>query len=260
MIGSDVNSCSVDGIADGFTVKSSGGKSQIVGGFVGYADLGRMKSNTVNNLKQVSSKEIAGGFVGKTSYEYLVNLTGGGVTVDILSKLLDALLEELLKVDKLENGEVIKIDLGIIKVNALWNGELLSVNLLGIPITASLVEGSTQLKVTIGDSEITLGIDPDDPTIDKADLENALQVNLIKANRTRIAESTVTGIDIGYDVFGGGASNDQDGKGNKGYAGGFAGFNNEGLLENNKMIKADTIRGTEEKEDEFDGGVRQETV
>lgn len=260
VIGSDVNSCSVDGIADGFTVKSSGGKSQIVGGFVGYADLGRMKSNTVNNLKQVSSKEIAGGFVGKTSYEYLVNLTGGGVTVDILSKLLDALLKELLKVDKLENGQVIKIDLGIIKVNALWDGKLLSVNLLGIPIRASLVEDKTQLKVTIGDSEITLGIDPDDPTIDKADLENALQVNLIKANRTRIAESTVTGIDIGYDVFGGGASNDQDGKGNKGYAGGFAGFNNEGLLENNKMIKADTIRGTEEKVGEFDGGVSLESV
>ena len=260
VIGSDVNSCSVDGIADGFTVKSSGGKSQIVGGFVGYADLGRMKSNTVNNLKQVSSKEIAGGFVGKTSYEYLVNLTGGGVTVDILSKLLDALLEELLKVDKLENGQVIKIDLGIIKVNALWNGEFLSVNLLGIPITASLVEGSTQLKVTIGDSEITLGIDPNDPTINKDDLENKLQVNLIKANRTRIAESTVTGIDIGYDVFGGGASNDQDGSGDLGYAGGFAGFNNEGLLENNKMIKADTIRGASEKVGEFDGGVSLNSV
>ena len=260
VIGSDVNSCSVDGIADGFTVKSSGGKSQIVGGFVGYADLGRMKSNTVNNLKQVSSKEIAGGFVGKTSYEYLVNLTGGGVTVDILSKLLDALLKQLLSVDGLENGQVIKIDLGIIKVNALWNGKLLSVNLLGIPITASLVEDKTQLKVTIGDSEITLGIDPDDPTIDKDELENELQVNLIKANRTRIAESTVTGIDIGYDVFGGGASNDQDGSGDLGYAGGFAGFNNEGLLENNKMIKADTIRGTEEKVGEFDGGVSLESV
>lgn len=260
VIGSDVNSCSVDGIADGFTVKSSGGESQIVGGFVGYADLGRMKSNTVNNLKQVSSKEIAGGFVGKTSYEYLVNLTGGGVTVDILSKLLDALLEELLHVDNLENGKVIKIDLGIIKVNALWNGKLLSVNLLGIPITASLVEGRTQLNVTIGDSEITLGIDPDDPTIDKDDLENELQVNLIKANRTRIVDSTVTGIDIGYDVFGGGASNDQDGSGDLGYAGGFAGFNNEGLLENNQMIKADTIRGTSEKVGEFDGGVSLESV
>lgn len=260
VIGSDVNSCSVDGIADGFTVKSSGGESQIVGGFVGYADLGRMKSNTVNNLKQVSSKEIAGGFVGKTSYEYLVNLTGGGVTVDILSKLLDALLEELLRVGDLENGQVIKIDLGIIKVNALWNGKLLSVNLLGIPITASLVEGNTQLKVTIGDSKITLGIDPNDPTIDKGDLENELQVNLIKANRTRIAESTVTGIDIGYDVFGGGASNDQDGSGDLGYAGGFAGFNNEGLLENNQMIKADTIRGTSEKVGEFDGGVSLKSV
>lgn len=260
VIGSDVNSCSVDGIADGFTVKSSGGESQIVGGFVGYADLGRMKSNTVNNLKQVSSKEIAGGFVGKTSYEYLVNLTGGGVTVDILSKLLDALLEELLKFDKLENGQVIKIDLGIIEVNALWDGKLLSVNLLGIPIAASLVEDNTQLKVKIGDSEITLGIDPDDPTIDKDALENELQVNLIKANRTRIVDSTVTGIDIGYDVFGGGASNDQDGSGDLGYAGGFAGFNNEGFLENNQMIKADTIRGTSEKVGEFDGGVSLESV
>ncbi len=260
VIGSDVNSCSVDGIADGFTVKSSGGESQIVGGFVGYADLGRMESNTVNNLKQVSSKEIAGGFVGKTSYEYLVNLTGGGVTVDILSKLLDVLLEKLLHANELENGQVIKIDLGIIEVNALWDGNLLSVNLLGIPITASLVEGNTQLKVTIGDSKITLGIDPNDPTIDKGDLENELQVNLIKANRTRIAESTVTGIDIGYDVFGGGASNDQDGSGDQGYAGGFAGFNNEGLLENNKMIKADTIRGASEKVGEFDGGVSLESV
>lgn len=261
VIGSDVNSCSVDGIADGFTVKSSGGKSQIVGGFVGYADLGRMKSNTVNNLKQVSSKEIAGGFVGKTSYEYLVNLTGGGVTVDILSKLLDALLKQLLSVDGLENGQVIKINLGIIEVNALWDGNLLSVNLLGIPIKASLVEGSTQLKVTIGDSEITLGYDSDDPTISDDDLKGALlQINLIKANRTRIADSTVTGIDIGYDVFGGGASNDQDGSGDLGYAGGFAGFNNEGLLENNKMIKADTIRGTEEKVGEFDGGVSLESV
>ena len=110
-----------------------------------------------------------------------------------------------MSVDGLENGQVIKIDLGIIEVNALWDGKLLSVNLLGIPIKASLVEGSTQLKVTIGDSEITLGIDPDDPTIDKDELENKLQVNLIKANRTRIVDSTVTGIDIGYDVFGGGA-------------------------------------------------------
>ena len=55
-------------------------------------------------------------------------------------------------------------------------------------------------------------------------------------------------------------SNDQDGSGDLGYAGGFAGFNNEGLLENNQMIKADTIRGTSEKVGEFDGGVSLKSV
>lgn len=261
VIGSDVKNSHVTGIAEGFNVKSSGGEGTIAGGFVGYADLGRMEGNTVDKLKQVYSDEIAGGFVGKTSVAYLVEVKGSGVAVNLLSDLLDALLDKLLHIEELEEAGVIKIDLGILEVDALWDGKLLKVDLLGLSITASLVEGSTQLKVTIGDSDITLGYDSDDPTISDDDLKDALlKINLIKANRTRIADSTVTGIDIGYDVFGGGASNDQDGSGDLGYAGGFAGFNNEGLLENNQMIKADTIRGTSEKVGEFDGGVSLKSV
>lgn len=263
VVGSDANNCTVTGIDAGFTVKSSGGGSEIAGGFVGYGDLGRMEGNTVDKLKQVSSDEIAGGFVGKTSYAYLADVTVDGAVVNLLTTLLNALLEQLLHVENLEAGQVISIDLGIIKVDALWDGNLLSVNLLGIPITAALVKESNQLQVTIGDSELLLGYNTgEDPTVNvnEDQLKSELVVHLIKANRTRIAESTVTGIDIGYDVFGGGASNDQDGKGNKGYAGGFAGFNNEGLLENNKMIKADTIRGTSEKVGEFDGGVSLKSV
>lgn len=261
VIGSDVKNSNVTGIDEGFNVKSSGGEGTIAGGFVGYADLGRMEGNTVDKLKQVYSDEIAGGFVGKTSVAYLVEVKGSGVAVNLLSDLLDALLDKLLHIEELEEAGVIKIDLGILEVDALWDGKLLKVDLLGLPITASLVEGSTQLKVTIGDSDITLGYDSDDPTISDDDLKDALlKINLIKANRTRIADSTVTGIDIGYDVFGGGASNDQDGSGDLGYAGGFAGFNNEGLLENNQMIKADTIRGTSEKVGEFDGGVSLKSV
>ena len=262
VIGSDANHCTVTGIDAGFTVRSSGGDSEIAGGFTGYGDLGRMEGNTVDKLKQVFSDEIAGGFVGKTSYAYLVDATVSKPVVELLTKLLNALLKELLHADDLEKGDVISIDLGIITVKALWDGDLLSVNLLGIPITAALVKDGNQLQVTIGDSEILLGYNTGtDPTVavDEDELSE-LVIHLIKANRTRIADSTVTGIDIGYDVFGGGASNDQDGKGNKGYAGGFAGFNNEGLLENNKMIKADTIRGTEEKVGEFDGGVSLESV
>ena len=263
VVGSDANNCTVTGIDAGFTVKSSGGGSEIAGGFVGYGDLGRMEGNTVDKLKQVSSDEIAGGFVGKTSYAYLADVTVDGAVVNLLTTLLNALLEQLLHVENLEAGQVISIDLGIIKVDALWDGNLLSVNLLGIPITAALVKESNQLQVTIGDSEILLGYNTgEDPTVNvnEDQLKSELVVHLIKANRTRIAESTVTGIDIGYDVFGGGASNDQDGSGDLGYAGGFAGFNNEGLLENNKMIKADTIRGTSEKVGEFDGGVSLKSV
>lgn len=261
VIGSDVKNSNVTGIDEGFNVKSSGGEGAIAGGFVGYADLGRMEGNTVDKLKQVYSDEIAGGFVGKTSVAYLVEVTGRGVAVNLLSDLLDALLDKLLNIDGLEAGKVIKIDLGILEVDALWDGKLLKVNLLGLPITASLVEGSTQLKVTIGDSAITLGYDSDDPTISDDDLKDALlQINLIKANRTRIADSTVTGIAIGYDVFGGGAGNEKDGTDKEGYAGGFVGFNDEGLFETNQMYYADTIRGTEGLVGEFSGQTSLKTV
>lgn len=261
VIGSDVKNSNVTGIDEGFNVKSSGGEGTIAGGFVGYADLGRMEGNTVDKLKQVYSDEIAGGFVGKTSVAYLVEVTGSGVAVNLLSDLLDALLDKLLNIDGLEAGKVIKIDLGILEVDALWDGQLLSVTLLGLPITASLVEGNTQLKVTIGDSAITLGYDSDDPTISDDDLKDALlQINLIKANRTRIADSTVTGISIGYDVFGGGAGNEKDGTHDNGYAGGFAGYNDEGLFETNQMYYADTIRGTKGLVGEFSGQTSLKTV
>ena len=261
VIGSDVKNSHVTGIAEGFNVKSSGGDGAIAGGFVGYADLGRMEGNTVDKLKQVRSDEIAGGFVGKTSFAYLVEVTGSGVAVNLLSDLLDALLDKLLHIGELEAGKVIKIDLGILEVDALWDGKLLKVDLLGLLITASLVEGSTQLEVTIGDSEITLGYDSDDPTISDDDLKDALlRINLIKANRTRIADSTVTGISIGYDVFGGGAGNEKDGTDEEGYAGGFVGYNDEGLFETNQMYYADTIRGTKGLVGEFSGQTSLETV
>ena len=59
-----------------------------------------------------------------------------------------------------------------------------------------------------------------------------LTVQLIKGNRTRVEQSTVTGIASGYDVFGGGATQDTDGVKDlsTGYTGGFAGLNDEGVL------------------------------
>ena len=80
-----------------------------------------------------------------------------------------------------------------------------------------------------------------------------LTVQLIKGNRTRVEQSTVTGISNGYDVFGGGATQDTDGVKDlsTGYTGGFAGLNDEGVLADDHMVYADTIRGTSGLVDPF---------
>lgn len=51
------------------------------------------------------------------------------------------------------------------------------------------------------------------------------------------------GISTGYDVYAGGADNDKDGSNVDGMSGGFVGFNNEGLLQNNNMYLCDVVRG-----------------
>lgn len=66
VFGSHVDRCSVEGVNEGFTVHSNNtidqkNKSEIAGGFTGYADLGRLSENKVTGLKQVTSGQIAGG-------------------------------------------------------------------------------------------------------------------------------------------------------------------------------------------------------
>ena len=63
--------------------------------------------------------------------------------------------------------------------------------------------------VTIGDSVIKLPCSKNG--IDMDGSGSNLTVQLIKGNRTRVEQSTVTGIASGYDVFGGGATQDTDG-------------------------------------------------
>lgn len=79
VFGSHVDRCSVEGVNEGFTVHSNNtidqkNKSEIAGGFTGYADLGRLSENKVTGLKQVTSGQIAGGFAGKTTFAYLANI------------------------------------------------------------------------------------------------------------------------------------------------------------------------------------------
>lgn len=223
-----------------------------------------MKGCTSDNLKKVTSGEIAGGFVGETSRAYLVDAKVNSVLVELLLQVVNALVK-LLYLDKAEQVGV--IDLGkwfpaifgkVFDLKVLSEGNVLYVNLFGLKVSVALSKADDENQqqtdvaiVTIGDSVIKLPCSKDG--IDMDGSGSNLTVQLIKGNRTRVEQSTVTGIASGYDVFGGGATQDTDGVKDltTGYAGGFAGLNDEGVLADDHMVYADTIRGTSGLVDPF---------
>ena len=210
------------------------------GGFVGLADLARILNTEVTHVKQISSSKTAGG----TSFQYLANIQLDSALFDYLLKpLLDTLLQQLLHIGDLEEGNIIKINLGIIELDVLYDGKLLSLNLLGLKISASLVDGDDVLNVSIEDSVIQIPYDKNTGDIQWEQVD--LNIALIKANRTKIAKSRIQGIANEYDVYTGGASNKEDviAATNQGRAGGFVGYNNEGLLEENQIYYCDVIKG-----------------
>ena len=256
IFGSHADNCSVSGVPGGFTVHSNSkinqqDGSEIAGGFTGYSDLGRMSGNTVTGLKQVTSGEIAGGFAGKTNFAYLADINVNSELVKYLVQGVNKILKALW-LGELQENTNIQINLGIIKINALYDGNLVSLNLFGLKIKISLVRESQLAIIEIGDSVIQLNCS-DDGTIGEEQLKNEINVSLIKANRTKIDSCKVTGIAEGYDVYGGGAGNNANGTGEYGIAGGFVGWNNEGLLKNNNMYFADVIRGAKNLTGPFTG-------
>ena len=253
--GSTVNSSTVTGMNGGYTVKSKGGGDEIAGGFIGYGDLARMEDDHAYKLKQVASDGTAAGFIGKTSYAYLIEAGIDSAPLEPIVKVVQALVTTLLQTKEWPEDGVVNIKIpGLGEISGLYQDGLLSVNVLGLVISVELgnvVDGKQQISVNIGDSSITIQCD-EKGNINSDEISDVIRVSLIKANRTRVAESSVTGISIGYDVFAAGAANDKDGSG-EGYAGGFAGYNDEGLLEDNSMYRADTIKGAPGQIGEFSG-------
>lgn len=261
VFGTTVNECSVAGIDAGSVIMSTSGEEPISGGFAGYADDAQIKNSNVTKLKQVYSDQIAGGFVGKTNMSYLVSAEVDSAEVQVILGIVNALIR-ILQVNDLEKLDVLNLDLGILGLKLLTDGDLLFVNLLGLRIGVSLVkegDGTTGTAViTIGDSTVELPYNENGIDLNGENAE--VVVNLIKANRTRVDNCSVTGIDIGYDVYGGASSNTDDGSGENGYAGGFVGYNNEGKFTSNRMIYCDAVRGTAKKVGPFSGGTRLESV
>ena len=264
VFGSHIEDSSVSGIKDGYTVHSNGGEEQIAGGFIGYANLSRMSNcvagstDSTIGLKQVASDGIAGGFAGKTNYEYLGNIDLDSTVVNALLTTVNSLVKALY-LNKLEATNLLNINLGIIQIKAFYEGDLLSVNLFGLKISVGLSKASTENSqqtdlaiIRIGDTVIKLPCDKDGIKEDN-DTKSNISISLIKANRTKITDSKVYGIDVGYDVYAGGADYDKDGSGNNGISGGFVGFNKEGLLENNNMYYCDVVRGSANNVGPFSG-------
>ena len=180
-----------------------------------------------------------------------------------------SLVNELIKalyLDKIQDSNLLKINLGIIKVDALYDGKLLHVNLLGLDISVRLSKKSTDNNqqtdlaiITIGDSSIKLPCD-ENGLLNDNDAKSNISVSLIKANRTKITDSNVYGVSQGYDVYAGGAGNNNDGDAKDGRSGGFVGFNDEGLLKNNNMYYCDVVRGTKDLVGPFSGKSELDTV
>lgn len=255
LFGSHVENCTVTGFGLGTVVEAKGGEQPIAGGFAGYADLAKINGCSTTALKQVTSGQIAGGFIGKTDMNYVVS-------TELQSKLLNGLFEivnELLRIlyiGDLQNLGFVNVNLGpILKLKILSEGDTLSVTLLGLKISVALNrnlgEGKSDLAIiTIGDSVIELPCTRNG--IDKDDIPN-VKINLIKGNRTDIDGCSVTGISAGYDVFAGGAGNDADGTDKEGYSGGFIGLNHEGQVKYSTMTLCDVVRGTKNLVGPFTG-------
>lgn len=256
LFGSHVENCSVSGFGLGTVIKAQGGQQPIAGGFAGYADLAKISSCSTDLLKKVSSGQIAGGFIGKTDMNYIVNTKLQSQLLNFVFAIVNKLLS-ILYIGDLQKVGVIDINLGWpLTVKVLADGKTLEVSLLGLDISVALNKdlggGQGDLAIiTIGDSVIELPC-TEKGGIDKDKISN-VKINLIKGNRTDIDGCSVTGISSGYDVFAGGAGNDADGTDKEGYSGGFIGLNHEGQVKNSTMTLCDVVRGTENLVGPFTG-------
>lgn len=274
--GSHVERCTVDGIDAGYTVASTHGApitsdaaseqldgQEMAAGFVGFADMAKIDDCHVTDLKKVTSGQIAGGFVGKTTMGFVADIDAGSpVLLESLLLIVNALVKLLYLPDLQDKLGLLNIKIpDIIDLKVLSEGNTLYVNLLGLRIGVALSKkqdssdpNATDVAViTIGDSTISLPCNKKGLVGEDDGLKSNLKVTLIKGNRTNITNNSVTGVASGYDVYGGGATDTSngfgigrydDGRGTLGgYAGGFVGLSNESVLDKNKMAYCDVVRG-----------------
>ncbi len=73
----------------------------------------------------------------RTKFAYLADVKLDSTVVDALFVVLDQLVRALY-LDKIQDSDLLHINLGIVKVDALYDGNLIHVNLLGLDISVGL--------------------------------------------------------------------------------------------------------------------------
>ena len=264
VVGSTLNECEVSGFENGFIVRTtniqnpdiSGNATQAdikgscAAGFAGLADMAHIEDSRVRNFKYAQSPQIAGGFVGRTALNYLVDLDVNSELTGVIVRIVNALVKALY-LDEAQRADFINADSDLAGLKVLADGDLLYVNLLGLKIGASLCKNDPEYNqdaviVTIGSSTVKLPCDENNGVGDSPDIS----VTLIEGNRTDIKNSSVVGIPDGYNVYAGGADDQNDGTDVLGYAGGFIGYNDAGMVTECFTELCDVIRGTPNEEDQ----------
>lgn len=274
IVGSTASNCTVAGFADGFetvatdaqseTSTTSGAdvKGSCAAGFAGFADVSQIEDCHVTGYKLAQSRQIAAGFLGRGSVAYAVDLDANSKLTEVVVSIVNALVKALY-LDKAEQANFIKAQTqdGLFGLSVLAEGDLLSVSLFGLKISVGLSKNDSEYRgaqdaaiITIGSSTIKLPCTKDG--IDTSSNPN-LTINLIEANRTMVKNSSVTGIEEGYDVLGGGASQkrtmdksgtwtttEDEGTDTRGYAGGFVAYNDNGYFSHDSMALCDVVLGT----------------
>lgn len=277
IVGSTVSACTAAGFVDGFetvatdaqaatsTTSEADVKGSCAAGFAGYADVSQIEDCKVTGYKLAQSPQIAAGFLGRGSVAYAVDLDANSKLTEVVVGIVNTLLRALyLGGDQAENINLVnlKTENDLFGLSVLAEGDLLSVSLFGLKISVGLSKNDPEYGgakdaaiITIGSSTIKLPC-TQDGGIDTSDNPN-LTINLIEANRTMVKNSSVAGIEDGYDVLGGGATQtrtmdesgtwtttEAEGTDSLGYAGGFVAYNDNGYFSHDSMTLCDVVLGT----------------
>ena len=265
---------SVTGISNGYKVESLNAyawktadwdedenKAACVGGFGGLLQAGVVRYSMADKLGTVTGRNYAGGFVGRMGKSSILkanNIATSG-NLGILSNLLSLGLglgdvfgshiqdSKLTGKDagysvisqkgyhNIAGGFVAYADVCRIENCDSFNAKLVKSDeiaggFMGAMSDAMLLNLQVDLLKEILKG-VTVGLD------------------LIKANRSKITNVTITGVNTwdGFDIYGGGSSETSEATNDMGYTGGFIGLNFGSTVTDGNVVYADTVKGSQEK-------------